>query len=239
MTLLQTFTDSFPKNSMVFFSDFIGEPRPFGVVKTNNATIGIPTDVYTNGNSDGLGEVTCTLGTGTSGSAYQRIGLWQSVEVLNGLINRQWSLLNGEYEFECRIKTSVHPSSACIVTCGYILNHNTNLQNGAYFYHMNGQSTWRAAVSAEFNIIAEFDTGIPVSSYSILGVTSVKSATEFKFLVNGKIVWKWTGSKVASEITTGAYPMPHMEMRDRVPGGGQRGNSFTADYMMTEERIVR
>jgi hypothetical protein len=125
------------------------------------------------------------------------------------------------------------------MTCGYILNHNVLLQVGAYFYHTNGQNTWRAAVSANNAVIREIDTGLPVSSYQTLRVLSTKAATQFEFFANGRRVWKWVGSDVASEAASSGYSMPHIEIRDRVAGGGGRDNSFTADYMYTAERFVR
>jgi len=125
------------------------------------------------------------------------------------------------------------------VTCGYNLNQNTAVQVGAYFYHLNTQTTWRAAVSVGNAIIREIDTGLPVSSYQTLRVLSTKAATQFEFFANGRRVWKWVGGDIAAEAAAGTYSMPNIEIRDRVSGGGGRNNSFTADYMMTEERFQR
>lgn len=240
MTMLQTFTDSFEKDTLCFFSDFITDTRPFGIVKSNNATIGVPTVVHSNQNSDGLGEVTCTLGSGTFGAVYaNRVGIFQAADTLGTILSRDWKISTGDHEFECRMKTDIHPSAACMATCGYILNHNSDLQSGAYFYHMNGQSTWKAAITGNYVLLAEIDTKIPVSSYSVLGVTSSKNATEFQFFANGSRVLKWVGTAIADDNAAGAYPMAHMEMRDRVAGGGGRPNSFTADYMFVRDRIIR
>ena len=238
MTLLQTFTDRIPKDRLTMFTDFIADAKPFGIVKSNNA-IGTPTDVYSNGNSDDLGSVTCTLATGTSGSLYQRIGIYQNTDQTTTL-TRSWTLLNGEYAVESRLKTSVNATAACLMTFGYTLNHNTVLQNGAYFYHTNGQSTWRAAVSAENAIVREFDTGLSVDQYRTLRVVSLDNASAFEFYIDGRRVWKSVDQNVRNEIiAASAYPMPCIEIRDRVAGGGGRANSFTADYLMTEERFVR
>lgn len=245
MTLFHTFTDRIPKNRLTLFTDFISSAKPFGIVKSSNATIGVPTDVYSNENSDCLGTVTCTIGSGTSGSVYaNRIGIYQSVDQAGTTINRLWDIRNGEYEIEARVKTSVHPSADCIMTCGFTLNHNTALESGAYFYHLNGQTTWRAAVSAGTavpgqNILAEFNTGVSVADWQTLRVESTKSATNFQFFVNGQRVWKWVGNDVADRASASSFAMPCVEIRDRVAGGGGRPNSFTADYMMTEERFVR
>lgn len=239
MTLLQTFTDRIPKGNLTFFTDFITSAKPFGVVKSNNATIGVPTDVYSNTNDGALGTIACTLGTGTSAGAYQRIGIYQSIDQAGAIISRLWNITNGDYSMEARLQTSVHPSAACIVTCGYTLNHNAQLQAGAYFYHTNGQNTWRAAVSANYVLIAEIDTGIPVSSYQTLRVVSTDRARKMEFFANGRRVWKWVGSEVYEESVGGSQSMPCIEIRDRVVGGGGRANSFTADYMMTEERFQR
>lgn len=239
MTLLHTFTDRIPKNQLTLFTDFVSSAKPFGIVRSSNA-IGTPTDVYSNGNSEDLGSVVCTLAAGTSAGLYQRIGIYQTADQSGAIITRAWSLANGDYAMEARVKTSVHPSAACIVTCGFTLNHNTVLQNGAYFYHSNGQSTWRAAVSADNAIVREFDTRVAVDSYQTLRVVSLDRARAFEFYINGKRVWKSVDAAVRNEIVASSvYPMPCIEIRDRVSGGGGRQNSFTADYMMTEERFVR
>lgn len=239
MTLLHTFTDRIPKDKLTLFTDFIGSAKPFGIVKSSNA-IGTPTDVYSNGNSDFLGSVECMLATGTSAGLYQRIGIYQTADQSGAIITRAWDLTRGEYAMEARLKTSVHPSQACLMTCGYTLNHNTVLQNGAYFYHTNAQSTWRAAVSAENAIVREFDTGLSVDRYRTLRVVSLDNASAFEFYIDGRRVWKSVDSNVRNEIiASAAFPMPCIEIRDRVAGGGGRNNSFTADYMMTEERFVR
>jgi hypothetical protein len=241
MTLLHTFTDRIPKDRLTLITDFIAGAKPFGIVKSSNA-IGTPTDVYSNDNSDVLGRVTCTLATGTGAGAgvFQRIGIYQTADQSASIISRAWSLLKGDYAMEARLKTTVHPSAGCIVTCGYTLNHNTLLQNGAYFYHTNGQSTWRAAVSAENAIVREMDTGVSVEQYRTLRVVSLDRARAFEFYIDGRRVWKSVDFNIRNEIeSAGAYPMPCIEIRDRVAGGGGRDNSFTADYMMTEERFVR
>jgi hypothetical protein len=186
MTLLHTFTDWIPKKNLTLFTDFISSAKPFGIVRSNNATIGIPTDVYSNENADCLGTVTCTLGIGTSGTVFaNRIGIFQSVDT-SAAISRAWDIRKGEYEIEARLKTSVSAAADCIMTCGYTLNHNQALESGAYFYHLNGQTTWRAAVSAGAavpgqNILAEFDTGVPVANWQVLRVESTKAATNFLF----------------------------------------------------------
>jgi hypothetical protein len=224
MTLLHTFTDWIPKKNLTLFTDFISSAKPFGIVRSNNATIGIPTDVYSNENADCLGTVTCTLGIGTSGTVFaNRIGIFQSVDT-SAAISRAWDIRKGEYEIEARLKTSVSAAADCIMTCGYTLNHNQALESGAYFYHLN---------------LAEFDTGVPVANWQVLRVESTKAATNFLFFVNGQRVWKWVGNDVAERAATGSYAMPCIEIRDRVAGGGARANSFTVDYMKTEERIVR
>jgi hypothetical protein len=245
MTMFHTFTDRIPKNKVTFFSDFIGSAKPFGIVKTNNATIGTPTDVYSNDNSDGLGNVTCALGSGTSGSVFaNRIGIYQQADLLGANLTRLWDIRNGEYAIEARLKTSVSAAGEYIITCGYTLNHNQALESGAYFFHLNGQSTWRAAVSAGTdvpgqNVLAQFDTGVSVSQYQVLRVVSTKAATNFEFFVNGNRVWKWVGGDVASRASAASFAMPCVEIRDRTAGGGGRANSFTVDYMLTEERLVR
>jgi hypothetical protein len=238
MTLLQSFTDKVNNSALSFFTDFIGDVKPFGISKTNNA-IGTPTDVYSNSNNDELGTVTCTLATGTSAGLFQRIGIYQTADQAGGAITRAWDIRNGEYEIESRLKTSVHPSAACIVTCGYNLNQNTAVQIGAYFYHLNTQTTWRAAVSVGSAIIREIDTGLSVASYQTLRVLSTKAATQFEFFANGRRVLKWVGGDIALEAAAGTYSMPNIEIRDRVSGGGGRNNSFVADYMYTAERFVR
>lgn len=239
MTLLHTFTDRIPKNQLTLFTDFVSSAKPFGIVKSSNA-IGTPTDVYSNDNLGVLGTVTCTLATGTSGALYQRIGIYQTADQSGTIITRSWDLTRGDYAMEARLKTSVHPSAACLMTCGYTLNHNTVLQVGAYFYHANGQNTWRAAISSDNAIVSEIDTGVPVSQYQTLRVVSTNGARKFEFFANGRRVWKSVDQLVRNEIVgTASFPMPCIEIRDRVAGGGGRANSFTADYMMTEERFVR
>jgi hypothetical protein len=238
MTLLQTFTDRIPKGNLTFFTDFVTNAKPFGIVRSNNA-IGTPTDAYSNENLDSLGTVLCTLATGTSAGLFQRIGIYQTADQAGAIITRAWNINNGEYSMEARLKTSVHPSAACIMTCGYTLNHNTVLQVGAYFYHTNGQNTWRAAVSAGNAILREIDTGLSVASYQTLRVVSTDRARKMEFFANGRRVWKWVGGEIYEEAVAAGYPMPCIEIRDRVSGGGGRNNSFTADYMMTEERFQR
>ena len=239
MTLLHTFTDRIPKDRLTLFSDFISSAKPFGIVRSNNG-IGVPTDVYSNGNSDDLGSVTCKLATGSSAGVYQRIGIYQTADQ-TGFLNKDWVLLDGEYSVECRVKTTVHPSAACIVTCGYAVNFDAAVMNGAYFYHTNGQTTWRAAVSAGSAIIRQIDTGVPVSSYQVLRVESLDGGRVFQFFANGRRVWKAVDPEVRAEIAVNpaAHPMPHVEIIDRVIGGGGRENEFVADYMMTEERFTR
>lgn len=238
MTLLHTFTDRIPKDRLTLFSDFISEASPFGIVRSSNG-IGTPTDSYSNGNSDVLGTVTCTLSTGSAAGVYQRIGIYQTADQ-TGFLVKNWSLMNGEYAVEGRLKTSVHQSAACIVTCGYSVNFDTSVQNGAYFYHMNGQSTWKAAVSAGGSVIREFETGVPVTEYSTLRVESLDGARVFQFYIDGRRVWKSVDAGVRDEmIALFARPMPNIEIVDRVSGGGGRANSVFADYMMTEERFVR
>lgn len=248
MTILQSFTDYFPKSRLTLFSDFISSAKPFGIVKSNNATIGVPTDVYSNGNSNALGSVTCTLGSGTSGAVFaNRIGIYQVADQAGSIITRAWDIRNGNYAVEARLSTSVHPSQANIMTCGFSLNHNEYLEVGAYFYHLNGQSTWKAAVSAgsvttgagSQNIIREFETGIPVSQYQILRVESSNAGRRFEFFANGREIWKWLGNDVADKAAGSAFAMPCIELRDRVAGGGGRPNSFIVDYMMTQEEMNR
>ena len=238
MTLFHTFTDRIPKDRLTLFSDFISEARPFGIVRSNNG-IGVPTDSYSNGNSDVLGTVTCTLATGSAAGVFQRIGIYQTADQ-EGFLVKNWSLLNGEYAVEGRVKTSVHPSAACIVTCGYSVNFDTLVQTGAYFYHLNGQATWKAAVSAGSAVIREFETGVPVTEYSTLRVESLDGARVFQFYIDGRRVWKSVDARVRNDLISAfARPMPNIEIIDRVSGGGGRENAFLADYMMTEERFVR
>lgn len=242
MTMIHTFTDSIPKGRLTLFSDFIGEMRPFGYA-INPLTGNPPTISFSNDNSDGLGRIDCELSGVQVASGYQRVAVYQMTDT-SGLINRLWNIRNPSgisYAFECRVKTSVHSSAACLMTCGYTLTHNTALQVGAYFYHLNGESTWKAAISAGSavpgqNVIAEVDTKLPVSSYQVLRVESYKQATEFLFYANGTRVLKWIGTAVNNDL---GLPMPCIEIRDRVSGGGGRNNSFSADYMMTEERFER
>lgn len=245
MTMFHTFTDRIPKNRITLFTDFISSVRPFGIVRSGNATIGIPTDVYSNDNSDCLGTVTCTIGTGTSGVVIaNRIGIFNTADLQASLINRAWNIRNGVYAMEARLKTSVHPSASNTMTCGFILNHNTAIESGAFFYHLNGQNTWRAAVAAGtavpgMNIIGEFDTGLPVSQYQVLRVESKNAARNFEFFANGRRVWKFVFEGFDAFVSSSSLPMPSIELRDRVEGGGGRGNSFTADYMLVDQEFVR
>lgn len=243
MTLIQTFTDSFAKDNLVFFSDFIGDAKPFGIVRTSNA-IGTPTIAFANDNSDGsLGTLTATTPTGTPGGAiYARAGVYQSVDLTGSLISRSWDIGKGEYEMEARLKSSMDRGTY-LLTCGYSLNHNTTntavAEAGAFFYHYGNQTTWRAAVMANYVTLKEIDTGVSCKSFAVLRVQSLLNGTKFNFYVNDMLVMKWIGADVAAAATASSRSMPCIELRDRTAGGSGFSQSFIADYMLTKERLER
>lgn len=243
MTLIQTFTNSFAKDNLVFFSDFIGDAKPLGIVRTANA-IGTPTVVFSNDNSDGsLGTLTATTPTGTPGGAiYARVGVYQSLELNGGTISRAWDITKGEYEMEARLKSNMDRGTY-LLTCGYSLNHNTTntavAEVGAFFYHYGNQTTWRAAVMANYVMLKEIDTGVSCKSFAILRVESLLNGTKFNFYADNMLVMKWVGADVAAAPALGSRSMPCIELRDRTAGGSGFAQSFTADYMMTKERMER
>jgi hypothetical protein len=244
MSSLQSFVSQHPVNKLTFFSDFIGDSKPWGYTNVSNA-LGSILPVFSNTNADGcLGTVTGTHSAATAASGFQRLGIYLNKDT-TGIMERLWSIAKGTHSFESRIKSTVAAADPAVMSCNlvvgfHIYHANNTFQNGACFFHTNQHTTWQIAIWVNYVNMVSIDTGYSVSQFRVLRVESQLEATRFNFYVDGKFVYKWVGNGIKDDIATSfGHPMPGIEFKDLTVGGSGVANSFCSDYVFLESITPR